>query len=160
MRAPFFPKFLVFNLSSRFLFKFKFFKLFNFEFFSSLSFQSLKVNNTHQLCAAGASGSQTRATDIKLDSHSSEEEAGRNSQSPTAQETVPCTTAASQAADGASSNTNGAVSDKPATTSTILSSDAAQRLKAQAAESGLHTSDSGLASKLSMCVCVCVCVCV
>ena len=112
----------------------------------------MKFNYTQQLCAAGAPGSQSRATDAKLDPHSAEEEAGRNSQSPTAKEALPSTNAASQAADKASQSTSGAVSDKPATTSTMLSSDSAQWLKAQAAESGLHTSDSGLASKLSVSV--------
>lgn len=38
--------------------------------------------------------------------------------------------------------------DRQATVSIVMSADSAQRLKAQAAESGLHQSDSGLASKL------------
>ena len=56
--------------------------------------------------------------------------------------------------------------EKQATVSIVMSADSAQRLRAQAAESGLHQSDSGLASKPEtndlvenlFCSLVCLCI--
>ena len=85
---------------------------------------------------ASASGSQSRAA---LDSQASQGEEGRRASSGA--------NGASLTSNGASPHANGAVEEKPATVSITLSADSARRLKAQAAESGLHQSDSGLASK-------------
>ena len=94
---------------------------------------------------AGVSGIQNRAVMSKLHFRSSEEDASKN---PTVKVASTSTNRASPGANGASPGSSRAGEEKPATMTITLSADSAQRLKAQAAESGLHQSDSGLASKL------------
>ncbi len=94
---------------------------------------------------AGVSGMQNRTVATKLHSRSSEEDAAKN---PTVKVASTSTSRASPGANGASPGSSRAGEEKPATVTITLSADSAQRLKAQAAESGLHQSDSGLASKL------------
>lgn len=94
---------------------------------------------------AGVSGMQNRTAATKLHSRSSEEDASKN---PTVKGASTSTSRASPGANGASPGSSRAGEEKPATVTITLSADSAQRLKAQAAESGLHQSDSGLASKM------------
>jgi len=94
---------------------------------------------------AGVSGIQNRAVMSKLHFRSSEEDASKN---PTVKVASTSSNRASPGANGASPGSSRAGEEKPATMTITLSADSAQRLKAQAAESGLHQSDSGLASKL------------
>ena len=88
----------------------------------------------------------------KLESRSSQEKINQSSQASGANKASPGGNGASPPARGASQHlheaflaASGAAEGKPATMTITLSSDSAQRLKAQAAESGLHQSDSGLA---------------
>ena len=95
--------------------------------------------------SAGVSGIQNRTVANKLYSRSSEEDVAKN---PAVKVASTSTNRASPGANGASPGSSRAGEEKPATVTITLSADSAQRLKAQAAESGLHQSDSGLASKL------------
>ena len=88
----------------------------------------------------GASGS-------KLDRRASQEAAGHSRQHSAAVRASQNGNGASPAVNRAASSSPTANNEKPATVSITLSADSAQRLKAQAAESGLHQSDSGLASE-------------
>ncbi len=94
---------------------------------------------------AGVSGMQNRTVASKLHSRSSEEDVAKN---PAVKVASTSSSRASPGANGASPGSSRAGEEKPATVTITLSADSAQRLKAQAAESGLHQSDSGLASKL------------
>ena len=94
---------------------------------------------------AGVSGVQNRTIATKLHSRSSKEDVAKNPMVKVASTSI---SRASPGANGASPGSSRAGEEKPATVTITLSADSAQRLKAQAAESGLHQSDSGLASKL------------
>ncbi|KAL0045119.1 hypothetical protein WJX82_008943 [Trebouxia sp. C0006] len=93
----------------------------------------------------GVSGMQNRTIATKLHSRSSKEDVAKN---PMVKVASTSTSRASPGANGASPGSSRAGEEKPATVTITLSADSAQRLKAQAAESGLHQSDSGLARVL------------
>ncbi|KAA6418061.1 MAG: hypothetical protein FRX49_11978 [Trebouxia sp. A1-2] len=88
---------------------------------------------------------KSRTVATKLHSGSSEEDAAKT---PAVKVASTNTSRAAPGASGASLGSNRAGEEKPATVTITLSADSAQRLKAQAAESGLHQSDSGLARVL------------
>ena len=81
-----------------------------------------------------ASGSLNRRSESKLDSRASRESLGSELQGSKANRGSPPT------------NSRGGRGNE-ATMSVVMSAESAQRLKARAAESGLHQSDSGLASE-------------
>lgn len=81
-----------------------------------------------------ASGSLNRLPESKLDTRASREFMGTEVQGSRADRGPPPT------------SSRGGV-EKGTTISVVMSAESAQRLKAQAAESGLHQSDSGLASE-------------
>ncbi len=112
-----------------------------------LQFSLHNISVSQLVHRAGVSGIQNRTVASKLHSRSSEEDAAKN---PAVKVASTSTSRASPGANGASPGSSRAGEEKPATVTITLSADSAQRLKAQAAESGLHQSDSGLASKLAL----------
>lgn len=111
---------------------------------SVFAFPVVGVNSTAFLAGAtpasrAASRSLNRRSESKLDSRASRQAMGSEAQG---------------------SRGDRGSGEKQATVSVVMSAESAQRLKAQAAESGLHQSDSGLASEsylLSEPSLVCLC---